>query len=144
VAQRALCVGINDYPGSDMDLSGCVNDAADWRALLEARGYRVDSLLNGDATRTRMLDALRALVSPRTRIVAFNHVSNALGTINPVADIAAIARGYGFEALTARSVADLAPVAEWVAGPRAAPLLIDAKVTRGEPSWWLEEAFRGH
>jgi len=63
VAQRALCVGINDYPGSDMDLSGCVNDAADWRALLEARGYRVDSLLNGDATRTRMLDALRALVS---------------------------------------------------------------------------------
>ena len=23
-------------------------------------------------------------------------------------------------------------------------LLIDAKVTRGRPSWWLEEAFRGH
>ena len=62
----------------------------------------------------------------------------------PETDLAAIARGYGFEALTARSVADLAPVAEWVAGPRAAPLLIDAKVTRDEPSWWLEEAFRGH
>ena len=58
--------------------------------------------------------------------------------------IAAIARGYGFEAFTARSVADLDPVAGWVAGPRAAPLLIDAKVTRDEPSWWLEEAFRGH
>jgi len=62
----------------------------------------------------------------------------------PETDLAAIARGYGFAALTARSVADLAPVAEWVAGPRAAPLLIDAKVTRDEPSWWLEEAFRGH
>jgi thiamine pyrophosphate-dependent acetolactate synthase large subunit-like protein len=62
----------------------------------------------------------------------------------PERDLAAIARGYGFEALTARSVADLAPVAEWVAGPRAVPLLIDAKVTRDEPSWWLEEAFRGH
>jgi len=62
----------------------------------------------------------------------------------PETDLAAIARGYGFSALTARSVADLAPVAEWVAGPRAAPLLIDAKVTRDEPSWWLEEAFRGH
>ena len=62
----------------------------------------------------------------------------------PETDFAAIARGYGFAALTARSVADLAPVAEWVAGPRAAPLLIDAKVTRGQPSWWLEEAFRGH
>lgn len=66
MAQRALCVGVNDYPGSDMDLAGCVNDAADWRALLEARGYRVESLLNGDATRTRMLDALRALVTGAT------------------------------------------------------------------------------
>ena len=62
----------------------------------------------------------------------------------PETDFAAIARGYGFEALTACSVADLAPVADWVAGERSAPLLIDAKVTRDEPSWWLEEAFRGH
>jgi thiamine pyrophosphate-dependent acetolactate synthase large subunit-like protein len=62
----------------------------------------------------------------------------------PETDFAAIARGYGFEAVTARSVDDLAPVADWVAGPRVAPLLIDAKVAAGEPSWWLEEAFRGH
>ena len=38
---------------------------------------------------------LRELVSPRTRIVAFSHVSNALGTINPAGEIAAIARGAG-------------------------------------------------
>jgi cysteine desulfurase/selenocysteine lyase len=38
------------------------------------------------------LDALRAMVGPRTRVVAFNHVSNALGTVNPVREIAAIAR----------------------------------------------------
>jgi thiamine pyrophosphate-dependent acetolactate synthase large subunit-like protein len=62
----------------------------------------------------------------------------------PETDLAAIARGYGFEAVTARAVDDLAPVANWVAGPRSAPLLIDAKVAAGEPSWWLEEAFRGH
>jgi thiamine pyrophosphate-dependent acetolactate synthase large subunit-like protein len=62
----------------------------------------------------------------------------------PERDLAAIARGYGMQALTARTVDDLAPVADWVAGARTAPLLIDAKVTRGEPSWWLEEAFRGH
>jgi hypothetical protein len=43
-----------------------------------------------------------------------------------------------------RSVDDLAGVPTWLAGPRTAPLLIDATVTRGEPSWWLEEAFRGH
>lgn len=30
MARRALCTGINDYPGTDSDLAGCVNDAADW------------------------------------------------------------------------------------------------------------------
>ena len=41
------------------------------------------------------LAALRQLVGPRTRVVAFNHVSNALGTVNPVREIAAIARAFG-------------------------------------------------
>ena len=41
------------------------------------------------------LDCLRGLMTPRTRVVAFNHVSNALGTINPVREIAAIARSVG-------------------------------------------------
>jgi cysteine desulfurase/selenocysteine lyase len=41
------------------------------------------------------LDALRALVGPRTKVVAFNHVSNALGTVNPVREIAGIARASG-------------------------------------------------
>jgi thiamine pyrophosphate-dependent acetolactate synthase large subunit-like protein len=62
----------------------------------------------------------------------------------PETDFAAIARGHGFEALTVRGVRDLDGVARWLAGPRSAPLLIDAKVTRDQPSWWLEEAFRGH
>ncbi|MGW0759754.1 thiamine pyrophosphate-binding protein [Streptomyces sp. NPDC002814] len=62
----------------------------------------------------------------------------------PPTDIAAVARGYGFEAVTVRSRADLKAVADWVAGPRSAPLLIDAKVVRDHGSWWLEEAFRGH
>jgi thiamine pyrophosphate-dependent acetolactate synthase large subunit-like protein len=62
----------------------------------------------------------------------------------PSTDIAAIARGHGFTALTVHEEKDLAPVEEWLAGERSTPLLIDAKVTRDEPSWWLEEAFRGH
>jgi thiamine pyrophosphate-dependent acetolactate synthase large subunit-like protein len=61
----------------------------------------------------------------------------------PPTDIAAIATGFGFETLTVREAADTAAVADWVAGPRARPLLVDAKVTSA-PSWWLEEAFRGH
>ena len=41
------------------------------------------------------LDALRRMVGARTRVVAFNHVSNALGTVNPVREIAGIARAVG-------------------------------------------------
>jgi thiamine pyrophosphate-dependent acetolactate synthase large subunit-like protein len=62
----------------------------------------------------------------------------------PPADLAAIARGYGYAAATVRIPADLDPVKTWLASPRDRPMLIDAKVTRGKPSWWLEEAFRGH
>jgi cysteine desulfurase/selenocysteine lyase len=38
------------------------------------------------------LDCLRGIVGARTKIVAFNHVSNALGTINPVREIVSIVR----------------------------------------------------
>ncbi len=62
----------------------------------------------------------------------------------PEADIAAIGRGFGFEAVTVRAPADLAGVADWVAGPRTAPLLVDAKIASDGGSWWLAEAFRGH
>jgi len=49
MAKHALTVGINDYPGSDMDLAGCVNDAKDWRALLESRGYFLQRLSPSEA-----------------------------------------------------------------------------------------------
>ncbi|CCH31925.1 thiamine pyrophosphate-binding protein [Actinosynnema sp. NPDC047251] len=59
-------------------------------------------------------------------------------------DLAAIGRGFGCTALTVRRRDDLAGLTEWLDGPRDTPLLIDAKVTTGRASWWLEEAFRGH
>jgi hypothetical protein len=61
-AKRALCVGINDYPGTGSDLEGCVNDAKDWRRVLEQRGYEVATLLDGKATRAGMKQALEALI----------------------------------------------------------------------------------
>jgi thiamine pyrophosphate-dependent acetolactate synthase large subunit-like protein len=68
-----------------------------------------------------------------------------LGTVRfPPADIAAIARGFGCAALTVRRRQDLAPLTDWLSGPRDRPVLIHAKVTSDRPSWWLEEAFRGH
>jgi thiamine pyrophosphate-dependent acetolactate synthase large subunit-like protein len=62
-------------------------------------------------------------------------------------DFAAVARALGAEALTVRSTADLAPVADWLArraaGP-VAPLVLDAKVEPNVVAEWLEEAFRAH
>lgn len=62
----------------------------------------------------------------------------------PETDLAAVARGYGCAAATVRHPSDLAPVAAWLAGQREVPMVVDAKVAAGRPSWWLEEAFRGH
>ena len=62
----------------------------------------------------------------------------------PATNIAEIGRGFGCEGITVTCPADLAAVADWVKGPRDRPLVVDAKVTRRVPSWWLEDAFRGH
>jgi len=53
------------------------------------------------------LERLRALVTPNTRVVAFAHVSNAIGTVNPVEEIVSIARRVG--ALTVCDGAQSAP-----------------------------------
>ena len=62
----------------------------------------------------------------------------------PEIDLAAVGRGYGFAAVTVRAPGDLAGVADWVAGPRTAPLLVHAPIASDGGSWWLAEAFRGH
>jgi cysteine desulfurase/selenocysteine lyase len=41
------------------------------------------------------VEALAALVGGKTKVIAFNHVSNVLGAINPVQEIATIARSVG-------------------------------------------------
>jgi len=63
MARKAVCVGINDYPGTDNDLSGCVNDANDWAAALKTRGYAVTLLLDKAATRAKMVAELTNLVA---------------------------------------------------------------------------------
>ena len=62
-----------------------------WQQLAIARGatFRICELT---ADGRIDLDHLAALVGPRTRVVAFPHVSNALGTVNPVREIAALVR----------------------------------------------------
>lgn len=62
----------------------------------------------------------------------------------PDTDIAAVGRGYGLDALTVRTTADMAGIRRWLNGPRDRGLLVDAKVAAPRGSWWLEEAFQGH
>lgn len=54
----------------------------------------------------------------------------------PDTDIAAIARGYGCDAITVRSLDDLGGVAAWLESDRDRPLVIDAKIT-GRASWLM-------
>jgi len=63
MAKRALCIGINDYPGTGSDLAGCVNDAKDWEALLQERGFTVTKLLDKKATGKAMRDAIGSAVA---------------------------------------------------------------------------------
>jgi len=60
-----------------------------WQQLAIERGakFRICELTkNGRVD----LDQLRSMVTSKTRIVAFSHVSNALGTVNPVREIVSI------------------------------------------------------
>lgn len=59
--QRALCVGINAYPAPN-ELGGCVADAQAWAATLTTRGFEVDLLTDGAATRQAMVDRLAGLI----------------------------------------------------------------------------------
>lgn len=34
-SRHAICVGINNYPGTHNDLRGCINDALEWKDILE-------------------------------------------------------------------------------------------------------------
>jgi cysteine desulfurase/selenocysteine lyase len=53
------------------------------------------------------LDAAASLIGDRTRVVAFTHVSNVLGIVNPVAELVALARSAG--ALTVMDACQSAP-----------------------------------
>jgi cysteine desulfurase/selenocysteine lyase len=69
-----------------------------WQMLGERRGsvLRVAPI---DERGDVILDAYEALLSDRTKLVALSHVSNALGTINPVVEMIAMAKERGITVL---------------------------------------------
>lgn len=62
-----------------------------WQLLQQRRGVKLRVVPFDDKGCLR-LDVLEQLLTERTRIVSIAHASNVLGTINPIADIAAIVR----------------------------------------------------
>ena len=62
---------------------------------LEAHGVTVKFWNIDRDTFELDFDALRALLTERTKLVAVTHVSNILGTINPIADIGSIVHEHG-------------------------------------------------
>ena len=65
-----------------------------WQLVAEATGAVLKAAPVTDAGELD-LDAFERLLTGRTRVVAVGHVSNALGTINPVRRIAELAHGAG-------------------------------------------------
>lgn len=63
MSKKALCIGINDYPGTQNDLSGCINDANDWATELDSRGFTVSKMLDSQATHTAMTAGITSLIN---------------------------------------------------------------------------------
>lgn len=65
-----------------------------WQIIAEKTGARVE-VIPVDDTGTLDLQAFAALLDRRVRLVSVNHVSNALGSINPVAEMIRFAHEVG-------------------------------------------------
>jgi cysteine desulfurase/selenocysteine lyase len=79
-----------------------------WQLVCEATGARLRVVPITDAGEVD-LDAYEAALTDRTRLVTIIHVSNALGTVNPVREMTAAARARGVPVLIdgAQAVAHL-------------------------------------
>ena len=83
----------NVGPGDDIVVTALEHHAnfVPWQQLAAEQGATLRICELTDDGRLD-LDCLRGLLSKRTKVVAFNHVSNALGTINPVTEVVALVR----------------------------------------------------
>lgn len=64
MAQKlALCIGINNYPGADADLSGCLNDVKDWSRVFTQYGFTVQKLVDEEATKKNILAAMGSMIA---------------------------------------------------------------------------------
>ncbi|MDH5763243.1 MAG: cysteine desulfurase [Nitrospinota bacterium] len=69
-----------------------------WQVLCEDRGAHLKVIPVNDRGEL-IMEEYQKLLSPKTRIVSVNHVSNALGTVNPIKEITRLAHEAGAKVL---------------------------------------------
>ncbi len=69
-----------------------------WQLACAEKGARL-RVVPIDDRGELLLDELEKLLTPRTRLFALTHVSNALGSVNPIAEICRLARARGVPVL---------------------------------------------
>ena len=86
--------------GDEIIISGMEHHAniVPWQMLCERKGSKLRIIPFSDEG-VLDLEAYRTMINGRTRIVAVTHVSNVLGTVNPVKEIVAEAHRHGVPVL---------------------------------------------
>ncbi|WP_224242256.1 cysteine desulfurase [Hyalangium gracile] len=90
----------NIGPGDEVLITGLEHHAniVPWQMLCEQQGAKLKNIpVNADGDLA--LDRLDELLTPRTRILALTHVSNALGTVVPVKELIRRAHAKGIPVL---------------------------------------------
>jgi cysteine desulfurase/selenocysteine lyase len=87
-------------PGDEVLISAMEHHSniVPWQMLCEERGAHLRVIPMNDRGEL-LLDEYERLLTPRTRIVGIVHISNALGTINPVREMVALAHARGIPVL---------------------------------------------
>jgi cysteine desulfurase family protein (TIGR01976 family) len=94
------CIGATLGPGDEIVVTTLDHEAnvSTWRAMAQDRGVTVHTVDIREDDVTLDLEDLESKLSNRTKLVAVGYASNAVGTINPVAEI--VARAHEVGALT--------------------------------------------
>ncbi|MFD1333775.1 SufS family cysteine desulfurase, partial [Methylopila musalis] len=96
----ANSLGADFKPGDEILVSQIEHHAniVPWQLVAERTGATL-KVIPVDDRGDIVLEQAAALISGRTRIVSITHVANALGTVNPVAQVIALAHAYGVPVL---------------------------------------------
>ena len=102
-------IGAKLEPGDEIVVTTLDHEAnvSTWRAMAADRGVTVRTVDIHEDDVTLDLEDLESNLGPRTKLVAVGYASNAVGTINPVAEI--VARAHEVGALTYVDAVAFAP-----------------------------------